>query len=94
VQVIVYATMQSGPEQLKDWMHRRRFMQREAADYFGWHETYISHLIAGARTPGLDNAVTIERLTGIPVEAWVPSEMDKLETVGSDNGKSTRKNKA
>lgn len=86
--------MKSGPEQLKDWMHRRRFMQREAADYFGWHETYISHLLSGARTPGLDNAVTIERLTGIPIEAWVSSELDKLETVGAANTKIGRKNKA
>lgn len=83
--------MTSGPEQLKDWCIRRGFMQREAADYFGWHETYISHLLSGSRTPALDNAVHIERMTGIPVEAWVPSEMDKCETVAAGTSKSTRK---
>jgi transcriptional regulator with XRE-family HTH domain len=86
--------MKSGPEQFKDWCIRRGFMQREAADYFGWHETYISHLLSGARTPGLDNAVTIERLTGIPIEAWVSSEIDKLATVGAETSKPVRKNKA
>lgn len=68
--------MQSGAQQLKDWMHRRRFMQQEAAEYFGWDETYISQLVNGRRSPGLDNAVKIERATGIPVEAWVTTEVD------------------
>lgn len=86
--------MNTGPEQLKDWMHRRRFMQREAADYLGYHETYISHLLNGARTPSLDNAVQIERMTGIPIEAWVTSELDKLAEVGAATGKKTNKTKA
>jgi transcriptional regulator with XRE-family HTH domain len=71
--------MQAGAEQLKDWMHRRRFMQREAAEYFGWDESYISQLVNGVRIPGLANAVRIERMTGIPVEAWAPSELDSPE---------------
>lgn len=59
-------------------MHRRKFMQREAAEYFGWHETYVSQLVNGQRVPGLDNAVHLERLTGIPVEAWASDELDTL----------------
>lgn len=86
--------MNTGPEQLKDWMHRRRFMQREAADYLGYHETYISHLLSGSRTPSLDNAVQIERMTGIPIEAWVTSEVDKLAAVGAAASKKTNKTKA
>ena len=86
--------MKSGPEQFKDWMHRRRFMQREAAEHFGWHETYISQLLNGARTPGLDNAVTIERETGIPVEAWMSSELAKYAGVNSGNGSKANKSKA
>ena len=70
------ALMKSGPEQFKDWMHRRRFMQKEAADYLGWHESYVSHLLSGKRLPGLDNALRLERLSGIPVEAWASSELD------------------
>ena len=66
----------TGAEQLKDWMHRRRFMQREAAEYFGWDETYVSQLVNGRRSPGLENAIAIERLTGIPVEAWSSSSLD------------------
>lgn len=78
-------SMKSGAEQLKDWMHRRRFLQREAADHFGWDETYISQLVKSRRVPGLLNAIAIERETGIPVEAWASSELDKhAETVPTD----------
>lgn len=62
-------------------MERRGFNQREAAEHFGWDETFVSRLLAdGARhqKPGLDNAIKIERETGIPVEAWVSSELDKV----------------
>jgi transcriptional regulator with XRE-family HTH domain len=86
--------MQSGPQQLKDWMHRRRFMQQEAAEYFGWDETYISQLVNGRRSPGLENAVKIERATGIPVEAWVTSAVDiPAEPVGA-NARNRKHDKA
>jgi plasmid maintenance system antidote protein VapI len=68
--------VKSGAEQLKDWMHRRRFMQKEAAEHLGFDVTYVSHLVAGRRVPGLDNALVIERETGIPVEAWASIALD------------------
>jgi transcriptional regulator with XRE-family HTH domain len=77
--------MKSGPEQLKDWMHRRRFMQREVAEHLGIHFTFVCQLIAGKRSPGLDNAIKIERLTGIPVEAWASSSIDEsAEPIAQD----------
>lgn len=69
--------MKSGAEQLIDWMARRGLNQREAAEHFGWDETFISQLRSGKRTPGLSNAVKIERETGIPIEAWLETELDK-----------------
>jgi transcriptional regulator with XRE-family HTH domain len=71
--------VKNGPEQLKDWMHRRRFMQKEAAEYLGWDETYVSRILTGGRIPGLDNAIHLERMTGIPVEVWASSELDIRE---------------
>lgn len=68
--------MTTGAEQLKDWMERRGFDQRETARYFGWDETYVSKIVKGVRRPGLDNAHKIERLTGIPTQAWDSSELD------------------
>lgn len=74
--------MKTGAEQLMDWMRRRGFSATEAADHFGWDLTFISKLVNGHRLPGLTNAVKIERETGIPVEAWVSSELDtESETV-------------
>jgi len=81
--------MNSGREQLADWIERRGFSQREAATYFGWHETFISKILLGYRLPGLAAAVKIERHTGIPVTAWVPSEHDKPAAKGRHEGRKT-----
>lgn len=71
--------MQSGPEQLKDWIERRGFNQRLAAAFLGWDESIISNMLTGKRGIGLENAVYLERMTGIPVEAWVSSELDRYD---------------
>jgi transcriptional regulator with XRE-family HTH domain len=44
--------------------------------YLGMDETTISKILKGTRNPGLENAIAIERLTGIPVEAWLPTSRD------------------
>lgn len=67
--------MPSGPEQLKDWMRRRGFTQADMARYFDWDQSFVSVLMSGRRSPGLETAITIERLAGIPVEAWLPTEV-------------------
>jgi transcriptional regulator with XRE-family HTH domain len=67
--------MHSGPDQLRDWMRRRGFTQADAARYLAVDEPYVSVLLSGKRTPGLDNAIRLERLTGIPVEAWASTEL-------------------
>lgn len=59
-------------------------MQREAAEHFGWDETYVSQLVNGRRSPGLDNAILIERLTGIPVEAWASSALDTRSEIQAE----------
>ena len=80
--------MPSGANQLMDWMKRRGFTMTEAAEYFGWDLTFISKLVNGHRLPGLTNAIKIERETGIPVEAWMSSELDTAsETASASRGK-------
>lgn len=70
--------MQPGREQLQDWIKRRFLDQRgnqsEAAEFLGLDQTYLSQLLGGRRNPGLNTAVTIERLTGISIESWLPQE--------------------
>ena len=68
--------IQTGAQQLLDWMKRRGFSKMDAAAHFGWSLTFISKLVNGRRSPGLANAITIERETGIPVEAWLSGRMD------------------
>ena len=71
-----------------DWMKRRGFNATEAAAYFGWDLTFVSKLVNGHRLPGLTNAIKLERETGIPVEAWLPSAVDtEAESVSADHGK-------
>lgn len=85
--------MQSGPEQLKDWMRRRGFNQADAARYLQFDEPYISVLLSGKRTPGLPNAIQLERFTGIPVEAWASTELDtaaEMATAGTRKRQSSQ----
>ena len=80
--------MQIGAEQLTDWMRRRGFNFTEAAAYLGWDLTFVSKLANGHRLPGLTNAIHLERLCGIPVEAWLPTAADtEAEPVGAGRGK-------
>lgn len=72
--------MFTGIEQLRDWMERRGFTQAEAALFLGFTEPYMSKLITGkGGSPGLANAIHIERLTGISVEAWADA-LDESES--------------
>ena len=80
--------MNSGAQQLTDWMKRRGFNAKETAAYFGWDFTFVSKLVRGHRLPGLMNAIAIERKTGIPVEAWMSSQLDTdAEMVTAGRGK-------
>lgn len=79
-----------GAAQLADWMARRGFNQPQTADYFKWDLTFINKLLGRHRLPGLVNALIIERATGIPVEAWVPSELDTDEQPVPATRKKTR----
>lgn len=69
-------------------MRRRGFTQADAARYMGCDESFVSMLMSGRRGAGLLNAIKIERLTGIPVEAWAASDVDELASaIGADSPK-------
>lgn len=67
----------SGPEALRQWIERRELQQQEAAKLIGIHFTLLNHYLTRRRRPPLESAIKIERVTGIPVEAWVTSEQDE-----------------
>jgi transcriptional regulator with XRE-family HTH domain len=74
-----------GRRRLATWLERSRLNQRQAARLFGVHHTHVNQILKGRRVPGLANAVVIERVTGIPVGAWLPT------TVGEPAARRSRK---
>lgn len=69
-------------------MRRRGFNQADAARFLEFGFDQVCTLLSGKRSPGLPTAVHIERLTGIPVEAWVSSDVDEpAEPVAASTAK-------
>ena len=79
--------MRTGRERLRAWMDRSKLNQRQTAELLGVSEVYISQILAEVRTPGLENAILIERVTGIPVESWSRSELSNTAGVVADGGR-------
>lgn len=72
--------MKSGQEQLRAWLERSKLTQRAGAKLLGIHYTFLSQILRTDRSPALATAVRIERLTGVPVEAWMPTDDDEQES--------------
>lgn len=70
--------MMSGRDRLAQWLERSKLTQRELAVLLEMHYTHVNQILSGRRTPGLDNAVKIERATGIPAEAWLATDVGSL----------------
>lgn len=78
----------SGHLQLQRWMQRAKLNQVHAAELIGIGYWHFNKIYLGVRLPGRDVAVQIEQKTGIPVEAWVSSEMDNsLRSTGTHGRK-------
>jgi len=67
--------MVNGRKRLAEWLRRSQLNQREGARLLGFHWTVINKILSGQRTPGLATALTIERVTGIPVDVWLPTSV-------------------
>ncbi len=85
--------MQSGPQQLRDWMKRRQFRNEEAAEYLGIDASVMTKLANGSRNAGLKIAIMIERHTGIPVEAWLSENADEIVPVAADKTRNSQQDK-
>lgn len=80
---------QNGRERLADYRRRARLKQYELADLVGLHETTLSQILSGRRRPGLDIAVRIEAVTGVPVESWSDTALGNSAHVAG-KGRKTR----
>lgn len=67
----VFAGFLDGHKMLRAWINRIGLSQKDAAELLRMDPTYLSGILNRTRRPGLENAVWIERVTGIVVEAWV-----------------------
>ena len=72
-----------GRKLLRQWIGRRCRTDREAALVLGMDHTHLSQILNGRRSPGLVTSVKIERVTGIAVEAWVPTRVGTSEPPAS-----------
>jgi transcriptional regulator with XRE-family HTH domain len=63
----------TGRQRLAKYVERSKQKQYEVAQDLRITESYLSQVLSGRRRPGLDIAVRIETLTGIPVSAWAAS---------------------
>jgi transcriptional regulator with XRE-family HTH domain len=81
-----------GVRELRDWMERRRFSQKETAEYLGFSEPYLSRVMNSVTSIGLTNALHVERMTGIPVEAW-ESESERVKDLSEKTARKSRVSK-
>jgi transcriptional regulator with XRE-family HTH domain len=84
--------MQNGRERLAAYRHRSRMRQNELADLLGLTDSYLSQILSGRRRPGLDIAVRIETLTGVPVESWADTSVSEAEPKQSKRVRKTHSN--
>ena len=67
--------MQHARERLKGWIVRSKLSQGKAADLLEVDRSYLSQILSGKRSPGLETAVHFESVTGVPVATWVAKAM-------------------
>jgi DNA-binding XRE family transcriptional regulator len=78
------AIMKSGPDRLREWIERSKCNQTEAAKLLGFTKVFLSQILNGVRTPGLANAINIQRVTGISVESWAVTDVSSADDCESD----------
>lgn len=71
--------MVNGRTRLKAWMEREGLNQRAAAKILKIHYTFLNKLLNHdryeQRSPSMLTACRIERVTGIPMVAWLPQSV-------------------
>lgn len=62
--------MTIGSQRLREWRYENGVTQRDLGAQVGAYALSISQYELGKKRPGIDAAVALERVTGIPVAAW------------------------
>jgi hypothetical protein len=85
--------VQSGAEQLRAWIKRMKLNNVQAAEYLaipGLDDVVLNKVLNAGRRPELEKLDKIEQKTGIPIRAWLATQLDKAEPVGVGNGRKRR----
>ena len=64
-------TQKTAGQQLREWRDRARKTQAQVAEFLEVDKSFVSYLESGTHRPSLENAFRLQRLTGIPAEAWI-----------------------
>ncbi len=79
--------MASGRHLLEAWRLRSKLKQTELAKALQVSDGYLSHILAGKRTPtNLPLLMRIETLTGVPVSSWVDKPRGKSGNAKKHSG--------
>ena len=81
--------MTRGRRRLLQWLERSKLNQKEGARAIRLEKAQMNKIVHGIRRPGLDAAVKIERVTGIPPRDWAAFLKDESATRSADSA-STR----
>lgn len=73
--------MASGREDLAAWLSRTCMSHKALATRLRISEPYMSQLLSGRRTPGLELATDIMVLTGVPAVSWVDKVAGNMDTM-------------
>jgi hypothetical protein len=65
------AETRTAPERLAEYLRDHNLSGQTASKIFACVPSFISMLLAGKATPGLELAAHIEDVTGIECRAWV-----------------------
>lgn len=60
----------TGPELLRRWLQDKKQTPDTLAESAGSHRSAIYSYLSRRRSPNLAAALTLQRITGIPVESW------------------------
>jgi transcriptional regulator with XRE-family HTH domain len=79
--------MEHGSEQLAAWIQRSNLKQVEAARKLGFDRTTLNKILKRVRTPGRENAIRLQRIAGVPIEAWTPTPVGKARKRGAGDSR-------
>jgi ribosome-binding protein aMBF1 (putative translation factor) len=81
----------NAPEQIKKWRETNDLSQKDAAQRVGCPPSSWCEWEHGDKCPDLDNAATLEDVTGVSMRSWVAFFRKKRAETASPRFRSTKR---